>query len=269
MRWKTLMPAIWGISALVAVLLAVVLWLAPAQERLQTELLRARGEVPRHRSELPSLVGASYRDDLQRSLGDTAGLRAGFETELKKQALVVERWFSDVKMVEGVPARDEFVSAFRFQQDELRREIVGKAAARRRDLENLPLNTPAFVQNDQPPTLEEMKRVQREANLESLLLRCVGDAGAFPYRAVDFQEGWDAVAGDSPFRESSLTVHLSLPAGALHDTLRALCELRGAGPIVRIETLTTRPRALPNRMGPDDLPLIDADILLVLSSFRK
>ena len=37
MRWKTLMPAIWGISALVAVLLAVVLWLAPAQERLQTE----------------------------------------------------------------------------------------------------------------------------------------------------------------------------------------------------------------------------------------
>ena len=83
MRWKTLMPAIWGISVLVAVLLAVVLWLVPAQERLQTELSRARGEVPRLRSELPSLVGASYRDDLQRSLGDTAGLRAGFETELK------------------------------------------------------------------------------------------------------------------------------------------------------------------------------------------
>ena len=51
--------------------------------------------------------------------------------------------------------------------------------------------------------------------------------------------------------------------------MRALCELKGKGPLVRIEALTTRPRALPDRLGPDELPLIDADVQLVVSAVRE
>lgn len=267
MRWKALMPAIWGLVALVAILLAVVLWLSPAQSDLQDELSHARGEVPRFRSELPELVGASYAEDLQRAIDDGGNLRSTLEGTLRRHAGLLTRWFQTVEMVEGTPARDKFANAFRFHQDRVRELVTERAQKERRTLDELPLNTPVFVAKDQVPTLEEMKKAQREANLERLLLICAGDAGAFPYRAIEFQEGWNAVSG-GPFQETSVTLRLSLPASKLHNTLRALCELKGEGPIVRIETLTTRPRPLPDKMEPEDVPLIDADILLVLSSFR-
>jgi hypothetical protein len=269
MRWNAFMPAIWGFVVLLVILLAVVLWLVPARDELQGELNAARGEVPLRRSALPSLVGASYEQDLRNSLSETDGMRSVLDAEFKKQAVALEQWFPDVKMVDDAPARDEFANAFRFAQDELRREIVGKAAQRSRVLEDLPLHTPVFVQKNQTPTVEEMTKVQREANLEALLLRCAGAAGAYPYRAIDFQEGWSAGSGGGSFRESSVTLYLSLPATALHDALRALCELKGKGPIVRIEALTTRPRALPDRLDPDEMPLIDADVQLVVSTVRK
>ena len=270
MRWTSLKPILWGLGALVVFLAVVVFWVTPASSRLDQETRGARADVSEMRSALPGLVGPGYADRLRTSLADGKASRQRLESELNAQTARMERWFPGSELVDDAPARDQFAGSYRFFQDELRRQLVGKAAARGVTLEEVPLTVPSFLAEERDPAdVAEMRLAQRNANLESLLLKAVADQGAFPCRAMEFQAGWDAVSSGGPFRETTVTLHLSLPAAALHEALRALCELEKEGPVVRIEGLSTNPRPLPADLGPEDPGLIDADVRLVVSSFRR
>lgn len=270
MRSQALMNAIWGLVGLVVILLAVVLWFVPASTRLNDELAHARGEIPRHRTQLESLVGPSYEDDLRKAIEDGRKQIESLEDELTRQARELERWFPHAEKASDVPARDRFASAYTFHQDELRRLLTEVANIKRRKLDEVPLVQPRFLaEGRQPKDVEEMRAAQRVANLEALLLQAAARADGFPIRPIEFQEGWRTVGVDSPFQESSVVVHLSLPAPSLHGLLRALCELKGEGPIVRLEQLSTRPAPLPARLEPEEAPLIEADVRLVVSTYRK
>ena len=261
MRSKALMPAIYGLVALIAILVAVVLWLVPASNDLSDQLVHARGEIPRYRSQLPALVGPSFGGDLTEAI-EQGKLQGGvLAKELTQQARELARWFP--------PARNRFGSAYTFHQDEIRRLLTEVAHIQRRKLTEVPLISPKFLAEGRDPVdVDEMLAAQRIANLESVLLRAASKAGGFPTKPIEFTEGWSVGEG-SPFQESSVVLHLSLAAGNLPAVLRSLCELKGEGPIIRLEQLSTRPRPLPERMEATDVPLIEADVRLIVSTYRK
>jgi len=264
--------AAWGLAVLLLLLGAAMFWLNPATERLEGELTEVQDQLSRLSGESDRRAGAKFSADLHKSR--LAGVRAveGIEEQLQQQHRLLARWFPQLRLTaEEAPTRDGFKAQYTFYQDELRRELGGIAHARRGyEILDLPLLVPDFVkQNREPRDEAEMRRYQRIANLEHVLLVAAGKANGFPYAPLEVRQGWRAASEDSLFQQSRVLLRLDVPSAGLPGMLRSLCELDGDGPIVEIEGLTTRPKQLPERLDAGRVPVVQADVRLVLSTYRE
>jgi hypothetical protein len=112
-----------------------------------------------------------------------------------------------------------------------------------------------------------MEAAQKLFTVQALLLRTAAAKGAVPVEPLRVRE--DAPAWDTlrKFREFEVTLVFSVEDRQMPALLRALVEIEGEVPLVRVTSISTRPRPLPKHLEEGVIPGIEARIGLVLVEY--
>lgn len=278
MTRRNLLPLAAAGALILALALVWFMVYHPARTRLGQRIANARTvAIPRLELEAAELVGTPYRRHLERVKVLHVETERRLVEQARQQTQRLRRWFETLGSLgpEDLPHRDTFAQALKFQQDELQRQIHERLAgveggrALGEAVGTVPLHVPVFVREDRLPTNKELPVVQRVFNLQRQLLLQAAAEGAVPYEPPEIDLGWRP-EGDATgrFLEHEAVLHLLVASRRVPRLLRALLELDGQGPVVRLTGVATRPRELPDRIEPGRTPPVEADVHLQVVVMR-
>lgn len=271
MTSRGLLPYL-GLGVLLLVIgVAFAGFLAPAMQDSRDAVAAARLSIPEFHAESASLCGSVYEESLKSAREFSDGALRDAKAELAKHTTRLRRWFPRLNLVQGTaqPARDLFKSNYEFYLDDLVREVTRLVKdATGRDLREVPLAKPAFLQENRlPKDIEEMVSAQRDYNLLRLLLVAAAAHGGAPVRGSRMTSDWAAFDVTRSFRETEVDLYLEAPDQHVGALLRAVLDLDGEGPIVRLLAVETISAPLPERLPTDYVPTVFVNLRVKVTEY--